>query len=396
MCNTRQSRIQAWRKKIRESAEGSKKDVFQHLKHKSTDPDGNILYQPFDALSEFNAQWDQVFGANALHEDPHTILRVVWPYVSHLSQQPHLPEITARDLCEQIHRRKPEAALGLDGWRTVELQRLPWFALVPVAAVFNQIEQELTPLPQVLTIAKQMVLNKNGDPSPMQKRLITLLPAILLTYTGLRFRQLQAWQQSVIPPNLCGAIKGRTMTSVHTQLRMDLDIAKRDSTPLVGLKLDKSKCFDRLIPAMAGVLMLAFGLPRGIVHFFVQMYTNLRRHLALRGWISPIATTASNGVAQGCSLSLIAVNLFTSVWSIFVDLIPQVTAKAFIDDAYLWSHLSQVHELRRALDVTVFWDTLTGQLSNPKKCQLWDCGSPTLHRNSEWRRFFQMSPSRMS
>ena len=183
MCNTRQSRIQAWRKKIRESAEGSKKYVFQHLKHKSsdeppnliTDPDGNILYQPFDALSEFNAQWDQVFGANALHEDPHTILRVVWPYVSHLSQQPHLPEITARDLCEQIHRRKPEAAPGLDGWRTVELQRLPWFALVPVAGVFNQIEQELTPLPPVLTIAKQMVLKERG-PIPYAEKVNRIAP----------------------------------------------------------------------------------------------------------------------------------------------------------------------------------------------------------------------------
>lgn len=132
-----------------------------------------------------------------------------------------------------------------------------------------------------------MVLNKNGDPSPMQKRLITLLPALLLSYSGLRFRQLQSWQQLTLPPNLCGAIKGRTMTAVHTQLRTDLDVAKHESEVLVGLKLDKSKCFDRLIPAMAGALMLAFGLPRGVVHFFLQIYANLRRHLALRGWISP-------------------------------------------------------------------------------------------------------------
>ena len=63
----------------------------------------------------------------------------------------------------------------------------------------------------------------------------------------------------------------------HTQLRSDLDVAKHEDEVLVGLKLDKSKCFDRLIPAMAGVLMLAFGLPRGVVHFFLQIYANLRR-----------------------------------------------------------------------------------------------------------------------
>ena len=361
------------------SANGSMKYVFQHLKQKSsdeppnliTDSAGHIIYQPLDALAEFNSQWDGVFGINALHEDPQGVLKVIWPYVSHLSHEAQIPEITARDLYDQIHRRKPEAAPGLDGWRTKELQRLPWFAFVPVARLFNHIEQNLSPLPQVLTVAKQMVLNKNGDPSPMQKRLITLLPALLLSYSGLRFRQLQSWQQMTLPSNLCGAIKGRTMSAVHTQLRLDLDTAKHHSEVLVGLKLDKSKCFDRLIPAMAGVLMLAFGLPRGVVHFFLQIYANLRRHLALRGWISPTATTASNGVAQGCSLSLIAINLFMSVWAIFCNLIPTVTSKAFIDDAYMWANINHRADLKRALEVTYFWDTLTGQLSNPKKCQLW-------------------------
>ena len=120
----RHARIQTWKEKLRASAEGTKKFVFQHLKNKSceeppnliTDTEGNILYQPLDALAEFNSQWDQVFGANALHEDPHTILKVIWPYVSHVSSQPDIPDISARDLCEQIHRRNPNAAPGLDGF----------------------------------------------------------------------------------------------------------------------------------------------------------------------------------------------------------------------------------------------------------------------------------------
>ena len=179
----RKKRIQSWKDRIRASIAADKKYVFKHLKTKAmeeppnliTDSAGNILYQPLDALEEFNNQWDQIFGANALHEDPHTIL---WPYVADFAQEASVPKISA--------------------------------------------------FPQVLTIAKQMVLNKNGDPSPMQKRLITLLPVLLLGYTGLRFRQLQAWQSNVIPSNLCGGIRGRTMSSVHTTLRLDLDT---QSTP---------------------------------------------------------------------------------------------------------------------------------------------------------------------
>ena len=66
------------------------KYVFQHLKQKSsdeppnliTDSAGHIIYQPLDALAEFNSQWDGVFGINALYEDPQGVLKVIWPCVS--------------------------------------------------------------------------------------------------------------------------------------------------------------------------------------------------------------------------------------------------------------------------------------------------------------------------
>ena len=59
------------------------------------------------------------------------------------------------------------------------------------------------------------------------------------------------------------------------------------------------------------------------------------------------------------------------MWSIFCNLIPTITTKAFIDDAYTWANILHIADLQRALDVTKFWDALTGQLSNPTKCQLW-------------------------
>lgn len=38
-------------------------------------PDGNIISDPKQALDEINSQWDSIFGANTLHEDPHDILK---------------------------------------------------------------------------------------------------------------------------------------------------------------------------------------------------------------------------------------------------------------------------------------------------------------------------------
>lgn len=268
-------------------------------------------------------------------------------------------------------KRKVEAAPGLDGWRTQELQCLPPLCFKAFADIFNLLEQtELEP-PATLVVAKQVLLNKNGNSSPLQKRLITLMPCVLVAYTGRRFAQLAEWQATTMPRAIQGAISGRNMSAVHHQLRVDIDQSRIQGEPLVGIKLDKSKCFDRLIPQQIAALFLAFGLPQGLTRAFLKIYRNLRRHLGYKSWVSPIATTAANGVTQGCSLSLIAVNLFTKVWALMLDCLPGLVYRAFIDDAHIWTHLCNIHVLQSALQITSLWDNLMGQKLNSSKSTIW-------------------------
>lgn len=35
-----------------------------------------------------------------MREDPHAVLKIIWPYVSHASQKAQVLDITARDLVE--------------------------------------------------------------------------------------------------------------------------------------------------------------------------------------------------------------------------------------------------------------------------------------------------------
>ena len=60
------------------------------------------------------------------------------------------------------------------------------------------------------------------------------------------------------------------MASVSVGLRLDIDTARCEQSDLVGIKLDQSKCFDRIVPAIAGVLFLAFGMPKGVVNVFFE------------------------------------------------------------------------------------------------------------------------------
>ena len=376
----KRKRINAWKTKIQESASGNLKFIFHHLRNKTKDeptnlvldPQGNIVFDPHRAIAAINDQWDDIFSANALHEDPIRMLDTVWPYLDHDLPKFDLPPLTGQEIFRTIQSRNPMAAAGLDGWRTADTQLLPWSCCDAIASFFRDLEEAYDcDIPKVLACAKQIILHKPGPASPLNKRLITVLPPLFLAYSGTRFRHLQEWQAKVFPTNLCGAIKNRYMSDISVGLRLEIDQAKSSGEHIVGIKLDQSKCFDRIVPAFAAALFLAFGMPKGIVNMFLKLYGALTKHLSFRGWTESIATTAANGVAQGCSLSLLAINAYMAVWSKFVSLIPGISAKAFIDDAYLWTKITNLHNLRVAFEVSQKWNDLVGQQLNPSKSSLW-------------------------
>ena len=374
-------RISEWKQRMISATRTKKVDkcVFDWIKNKTThskpnlirNKDGDIILSPVEAISEINSQWDDIFSANVLHEDPEKILSTVWPYISDKHTPACIPPLTGLDLKQTAATRKNAAAPGLDGWRTIEVKALPLCVFDAIAAYFVQIENGARNFPVNLGFVKQIILDKGGQDLPLQKRLISLLSIFVLCYTGLRFKQLQNWQQQIMPKQLFGGIKGRNMSEVFSRVQLEIDFAKQQNTDLIGLKLDKSKCFDRLIPSVTSSLFLAFGVPVTVVTFFIQMYTNLRRFLAYKEWISPTSTTAANGLIQGCSMSLLAINVHMAVWAIFMDRIPHVNSSVFIDDSYLWAKAVNVASLQMAIQTTESWDDLVGQLLNARKCQVW-------------------------
>ena len=166
------------------------------------------------------------------------------------------------------------------------------------------------------------------------------------------------------------------MSTVNVGLRVELDQAAAEGDSVIGIKLDQSKCFDRIVPEFAAILFLAFGMPQKVVNVFLKMYGSMRKHLSFRGWVSNIAVTSANGVAQGCSLSLIVINVYMAVWARFMSILPEVSFKAFIDDAYIWVRLRNIDLLHRAFEVTRQWNKLVGQKLNPDKCILWATTTP--------------------
>lgn len=92
-------------------------------------------------------------------------------------------------------------------------------------------------------------------------------------------------------------------------------------------------------------------------------------------WIATRPTTAPNGLVQGCSLSLLAINLQRSVWTLMLRKLPEIQAAVFIDDSYLWTNAIHLSLLQQAVSITHEWDEIVGQTLNMRKCQIWATSS---------------------
>ena len=145
---------------MQRSAQRGCSHVFHHLRNRLHDEPpnlvqddfGNLIYQPHEALQCLNEKWDTVFGVNACHDEALQVLQVVWPYIHEHVHEATLPDIDERALYQVVQKRKKNAAPGLDGWRTQELQSLPVYAFRPVARFFNWAEATFgDDLPKMLT-----------------------------------------------------------------------------------------------------------------------------------------------------------------------------------------------------------------------------------------------------
>ena len=381
----KQTAIRKWRDAMKNATTSLAigKVVYQYLKRKGRvlpqnlveDDDGNIVYDPQTAMDTIAEKWDTVFSVNASHQHEMQILKQVWPYIHDKGHSIVLGPITESQLWEQAARRKPDAAAGLDGWNTREVQALPPVAFRPVAALFNAIEAGSADFPTILTQVRMIILNKDGSDAPLSKRLISLQSIFTLLYTGLRFLQLQIWQQQVMPPQLKGGIKARQMSEVHMTLQLEIDHAHSFQGSFAALKLDKSKCFDRLMPKLCAAIMLALGLPATLVRGFLGLYTRMTRFLSFKQWTRERAISMPNGVVQGCSVSLLCINIHIAIWAWIMCKIDGVAFRAFIDDTYLWTRQSTIDGLVAAVRATELWDSLCGQFLNTSKCEIFATSS---------------------
>lgn len=95
-------------------------------------------------------------------------------------------------------------------------------------------------------------------------------------------------------------------------LSLSVESALVDGSDLVGMSIDWSKCFDRVTQGTQ--LAERQGQHPRVLQPLRGMYRQLRRRFVMAGHVEK-KFVASNGVIQGCPLSVLLLNLLMNTWA---------------------------------------------------------------------------------
>ncbi|KAJ9437063.1 hypothetical protein DIPPA_05013 [Diplonema papillatum] len=281
---------------------------------------------------------------------------------------PHMMEagtITGEELRILLRKKPKKSASGVDGWRMAELRELPLPLLNALADVMNLVEAT-GDWPASMTTALVSMVPKDESQDPLHTRPITVTSAVYRLWACRRLADIVLWQEEWIEEGQKGFRPGHRIEDVLMEIGLEMEDALLDGEPLYGVALDFRKCFD-MVPREI-VLRLAedLGLHNRVLKPLRAIYRLLARRFKL-----PLGVgrefSVTNGILQGCPVSVILINALLSVVMKAVKKEAKgVSPKSYADDATLLSRLSEA-ALQKGVDVVDEFCTLTGMELNLQK-----------------------------
>ena len=152
--------------------------------------------------------------------------------------------------------------------------------------------------------------------------------AIEYLWAARRLQDLKPWQELWIANGQHGFRGWHSTENLLWKVSLELELSLLSGEPLFGVSFDYAKCFDLIPHSILLNLMAELGLHKKILGPMHSMYCNLRRRFKFVGGVGD-EFVATNGILQGCPLSVIFVNALMSIWSKSIEgEIPETCAES--------------------------------------------------------------------
>ena len=126
------------------------------------------------------------------------------------------------------------------------------------------------------------------------------------------------WQEQWVHPEAYGFHPHTGAIDAATVLSLLVELAQVMGTPQVGGGTDNTKCFDLIPQAISMAVLEVRGINVGVLRAFRGMYSQPRRMLKIKGCLGAW-WAATNGILQGCPLSVVVINAMATTWKRIID-----------------------------------------------------------------------------
>eukprot|EP00660_Eupelagonema_oceanica_P006768 gene6768-biopygen36539 len=219
----------------------------------------------------------------------------------------------------------------MDGWRASEIKALPLKILDRLASVFDKIETSGV-WPDALTYAAITLIPKGAGGDPLDLRPITVASVIYRLWAATRCREVMSWQNSWLATGQTGFAHGKGCADTFMKIALLIEKSLLDGTPLVGFSADWAKCFDRIPHTIMLNVLERLGLHSRVLCPLRTMYASLLRCFKINGAVGQFFRS-TQGILQGCPLSVVGLNAMMSVLSRAVESrAPGAEYDSFADD----------------------------------------------------------------
>jgi hypothetical protein len=218
---------------------------------------------------------------------------------------------------------------------------------------------------------------KGEGTSPLKLRPIGVMSVVYRLWAATRVREVMQWQELWIDGEMHGYRKSHGAEDVWWKQALQVEESLLNTNDLFGLSLDYGKCFDRVPVHLVLDLALEQGMSPRLVAPLRTLYARLQRRFRVGGGLGKLFHS-TNGIIQGCPLSVVLLNLLVNVWARSVRAgAPSATPCAYADDSGATS--TQAVPIQQVLNITGKFAIVTGQVLNAAKSHVWTTCSRRSH-----------------
>ena len=206
----------------------------------------------------------------------------------------------------------------MDGWSLADLRSFPDRLLGWLADLLRDVERP-EEWPSRLAEGYTALIPKEGPAGPLNTGLLTVVSMVyLLTVGGGAPGGRHCVARGLGPAGGLWFPRGQERPGRGGG---DIDPLGAVSPPgwaVAGMIIHCVKCLDLIPEAVVLALVLGLGMDPGTCHALRAMYKQLRRAFKIARAFG-LWWQAENGIVQGCLVSVILVNVLTTIWKWEVD-----------------------------------------------------------------------------